>query len=109
MNTAPPDAIIVQDIAGEQIRIRVEGRHLLSAMTRLGFMAENGCMVRTTHDQTEKIQILTTLAQMDALFIFGYGWYPSEVMALYREQGLYCGSYKVISWSGPDCYRIDTK
>ncbi|MEQ4617712.1 MAG: hypothetical protein ABN482_06650 [Corticimicrobacter sp.] len=107
MNATPPDTIIVQDIAAEKIRIRVEGQCLLSEMKHLGFRAENDCMVRITHDQAEKIQILATLAKMDALFLFGYGWYPSEVMALYREQGLYCGSYKVISWSSPDCYRID--
>lgn len=108
MNITPPDSIIVQDIAGEKLSITVKDERLRQEMTRLGFMAENGYLVRTTHDQSEKIQILATLAQINALFVFGYGWYPSEVMALYREKGWYCGSYKVISWSGPDRYRIDT-
>ena len=109
MNTLPDNAIIVREIANNTIKGIVQGRVPLVKLKLLGFSVTGKSISMTVSDECEKLKILNALIALDALFLFGYGWYPSEVMALYREQGFVTENYRIISWLDPVNYRIECR
>ncbi|MDG0803662.1 hypothetical protein [Pectobacterium polaris] len=109
MNAMPDNTIIVNDIVGNTIKLRVKGEGLINKVKGLGFSHSDVFMIKIVEDENEKLNVIRELVKLEALFSFGYGWYPSEVMAFYKEKGIYTGSYKVISWSGQSHYRIEDK
>ncbi|ACX90030.1 conserved hypothetical protein [Pectobacterium parmentieri WPP163] len=106
MSVMPNNAIIVIDISNDVLKLKVFGDSLKEKVKSLGFNYSNEFMVKKVVDEKEKIIIINELVKMDALFSFGYGWYPSEVMAYYKCNGVYSGKYKVISWTSPSEYNI---
>lgn len=44
---------------------------------------------------------------MDALFSYGQGWAPSQVMIYLKEQGKMTFPYKEILWRSPDNAEIN--
>ncbi|WP_223254652.1 hypothetical protein DUT67_05210 [Pectobacterium peruviense] len=66
-------------------------------------------MVKSVESESDKLDLIRDLVKVDALFLFGYGWCPSEVMANYKEKGLYAGKYKIISWSDSRHYKVEEK
>ncbi|EJS96045.1 Hypothetical protein Y17_0677 [Pectobacterium wasabiae CFBP 3304] len=102
----PNNAIVVIDISNNTLKIKVSGDNLKENLKSLGFTCFKELMVKTVVDEKEKITIISELVKMDALFSFGYGWYPSEVMAYYKCNGVYSGKYKVISWISRTEYNI---
>lgn len=44
-----------------------------------------------------------------ALFCFGYGWYPSEIMAGYMQKGIINRPYKIIAWTNKTTYLIEER
>ena len=109
MNVMPRNSIIVSDIAGNTLKLRVLGDDSIKKMKVIGFLHSDDFMVKTVANENEKLDLIKELVKADALFSFGYGWYPSEVMDFYREKGIYKGKYKVISWSDPNHYQIEEK
>lgn len=109
MNIMPSNSIVVVDIVGDFIKTRVLGSKQMRMLEGLGFVYSDAFMLKKASGESEKIQIIDKLVKEDALFMFGYGWYPSEVMAYYKENGVYSGKYKVISWLDKDNYRIEEK
>lgn len=105
----PDDSIIVIDIAGDIVKIRVLGRNLISKMQAIGFLLKDELMVLTVVDDQDKQRLITQLVNEGALFLFGYGWYPSEVMEYYKEQNINFGKYKIIYWSDKDTYHIEER
>ncbi|MFJ5430966.1 hypothetical protein ACIPUP_17645 [Pectobacterium actinidiae] len=109
MNTIPENTIVVSYITGDTLKIRVQGEDLINKVTYLGFVHSCSFMTKMVENEGDKIELIRELVKLDALFLFGYGWYPSEVMAFYKEKGLYTGKYKIISWSEPSHYQIEEK
>ncbi|MGI8490945.1 hypothetical protein QWJ20_20780 [Pectobacterium sp. S5] len=109
MNVIPDNYIVVSDIATNTIKLRVQGNDSVKEVEALGFLASGQFMVKTIKDEGEKLELIKSLAKVDALFVFGYGWYPSEVMGFYKEKNAYIGKYKVISWSDPNHYNIEER
>lgn len=109
MNTMPENTIVVSDIAGSTLKLSVQGEDLTNKMKSLGFLHSCGFMTKVLESESDKLYLIRELVKLDALFLFGYGWYPSEVMGFYKEKGLYTGKYKIISWSEPAHYQIEEK
>ncbi|MCU1795200.1 hypothetical protein [Pectobacterium polaris] len=109
MNVIPDNSIVVSDIATNTIKLRVQGNDSVKEVEVLGFLASGQFMVKTIKNESEKLELIKSLAKVDALFLFGYGWYPSEVMDFYKEKNAYIGKYKVISWSDPNNYNIEER
>lgn len=105
----PDNSIIVIDIAGDNVKIRVLGRNLISKMQAIGFLLKDELMVLPVVDDQDKQRVITQLVNEGALFLFGYGWYPSEVMEYYKEQNINFGKYKIIYWSDKDTYHIEER
>lgn len=106
MNVMPSDAIVVVDIFSDVLELKVLDDGLKEKVKVLGFSCSDELMVRQVASEEEKIHIINELVKADALFSFGHGWYPSEVMSYYRTNGLYSGKYNVISWESPTKYNI---
>ncbi|MEL9773267.1 hypothetical protein J4W93_17340, partial [Escherichia coli] len=75
----PNDSIIVIDIAGNIVKIRVFGQCLISKMQVIGFSLIDEFMILPVSDDQDKQRIIRLLISEGALFLYGHGWYPSEV------------------------------
>lgn len=109
MNNIPANSVVVVDISDLIIKLRISGEYLAKEMSALGFSVAGGFMIRSVVDEVEKINLIKELIEMDALFLFGYGWSPSEIMGRYKDNGVYNGTYKVISWSDPITYQVEER
>ncbi|MFJ5510540.1 hypothetical protein [Pectobacterium jejuense] len=87
----------------------MQGDDLTNKVKSLGFFNSCGFMTEVVKGGSDKLDLIRELVKLDALFLFGYGWYPSEVMEFYKEKGLYTGKYKIILWSEPGHYQIEEK
>lgn len=105
----PSNSIIVIDMAGTSVKIRVLGSDLIRKMQAIGFSLKDELMVLPVIDEQDKQRITRQLVDEGALFLFGYGWYPSEVMDYYKEQSINFGKYKIIYWSDEDTYHIEER
>ncbi|EOF5434975.1 hypothetical protein ACK1MO_004768, partial [Salmonella enterica] len=104
-----PNSIIVIDIAGNLIKIRVFGQSLIDKMKLIGFSMMDQFMILSVNDDQDKQRVIRTLINENALFLYGHGWYPSEVMEYYKEQKINFGKYKIIYWTDMDTYHIDER
>lgn len=109
MNTMPENTIIVIDMTGSTVRLSVQGEDLTNKVKSLGFFHSCGFMTKAVESESDKLYLIREMVKLDALFLFGYGWYPSEVMGFYKEKGLYTGRYKIILWSKPGHSQIEEK
>lgn len=109
MNIMPSDSIVVSELAGNTIKIRVIEKSLVNAMSSLGFSHDGDSMTLTVIDEKQKIKIINNLIEHEALFTYGHGWYPSEVVGFYKDKNMISKEYNVISWSSPSEYSICRK
>lgn len=109
MNKMPESSIIVTDIAGDSVKIRVLGQSLVDKMKLLGFSAMEQSMTLSVRDDQDKQKIIKKLINEGALFLYGHGWYPSEVMEYYRDKNVNFGEYKIIYWKDKDTYHIEER
>lgn len=109
MNVIPYNAIVVREISHDTIKVMVQDYHSLTKVKDLGFSISDDSIYISADNECKKLEIIHSLIGLNALFLFGYGWYPSEVMALYKEQGVITEGYRVISWSDPINYRIEER
>ncbi|WP_330986290.1 MULTISPECIES: hypothetical protein [Enterobacterales] len=109
MNRVPNDSIIVVDISSKAIEIVASSHELIEKMKSIGFTHCNDCLSFHFSDEDEKKKIIKILINENSLFSFGYGWYPSEVMAYYKENGVDFGPYKIISWRDKNTYHIEER
>lgn len=107
MNKIPKDSVIVLDISPKTIEILASNQELKAIMESIGFTQSKNCMTYFVMDEEDRRKIIQSLVNYGALFSFGYGWYPSEIIANYKDNGVYFGEYRVISWSDPNTYRIE--
>ncbi|KLQ36886.1 hypothetical protein ABR32_15275 [Enterobacter cloacae subsp. dissolvens] len=105
----PDNSIIVIDVAGTSIKIRVLGSGLIKKMQMIGFSLKDELMVIPVIDEQDKQRIIRLLVDESALFLFGHGWYPSELIEYYQEQNIKFGKYKIIYWSDRDTYHIEER
>lgn len=72
---------------------------------------EDGTYVGSMNDysQEDRIKLIQKLRDLGFAFSFGRDWAPSEIFELFRDKGLVSGSYKRISWTGPNKYVIEDR
>ncbi|MCK6938990.1 hypothetical protein L8T01_22735 [Enterobacter roggenkampii] len=105
----PDNSIVVIDVAGTSIKIRVLGSGLIKKMQAIGFSLKDEFMVIPVIDEQNKQRIIRLLVDEGALFLFGHCWYPSEVIEYYKEQNIKFGKYKIIYWSNRNTYHIEER
>ncbi|WP_445493707.1 hypothetical protein [Photorhabdus sp. SF281] len=98
--------ILITVIDANRILAKVTHNECIKSLESIGFKKENGYYEIKFNNEEEKIKILKELNDMGAFFSFGYGWYPSEVMAYLKGQGKIDFRYKVISWKNPNEFEI---
>ncbi|WP_245912345.1 hypothetical protein [Mixta gaviniae] len=105
----PDNSIVVIDMVGNTIKIRVFSQHLISKMQVIGFSLLDEFMIFSVRDDKDKQRIIRLLISEGALFLYGHGWYPSEIMEYYKEQNVNFGKYKIIYWTDKDTYHIEER
>ncbi|MGC0796112.1 hypothetical protein WKG85_12495 [Pantoea agglomerans] len=75
-------------------------------LTDLGFSKKNGMHTACFESEKEQLHLIKNLIEMDALFSYGQGWAPSQVMSYLKEQGKMTFPYKEILWRSPDNFEI---
>lgn len=96
-------------MAGNTIKIRVFSQSLINKMQTIGFSLIDEFMVLSINDDQDKQRIIRLLISEGALFLYGHGWYPSEVMEYYKDQNITFGKYKIIYWTDKDNYHIEER
>ena len=94
-----PDKIVVE------IRCRNDDAILLS----LGFSKKGNCYSIEINSEKEQLSFIEKLANAGALFSYGHGWAPSEVMGCLKDDGKIKFPYKIIMWRSPNNYEIIDK
>lgn len=93
---------------GNTIRLTVVDEAIKISLCTLGFTPESRSAqyeLRVSGEQ-EKAIIFEQLRTLDVCFSAGKEWCPAEVFEYLRNKGLVSGSFKKISWRGPDDYHI---
>lgn len=107
MNALPVNCIVVTVIKNDCIEVIVTGSDNFNQLQKLGFSTTRGRCTKNIYNNNEKQDVINELIDVGALFLFGYGWYPSEVMADYVERGIINKTYKIISWTNRTTYLIE--
>lgn len=106
--TAEQIRAYVSSAAGESIRLTVVDEAINRLLLALGFTPEKGSAqyeLRVPGEQ-EKARIFDQLRALDVCFSGGKEWCPAEVFEYLRDKGILSGSFKKISWRGPNDYHI---
>jgi hypothetical protein len=96
-------------MAGDVIKLRVSEQNLIDRMQLIGFSLKEQFMVMPVVDVQDKQRIIKLLINEGALFLYGNGWYPSEVMEYYKDQKINFGKYKIIFWTDENTYHIEER
>lgn len=107
MNKRPDNTLIVTDINGNKIRLIANNEGLVSDMINIGFVVDGDFMTQSFSTESDMVAMINTLIDYGVLFMFGYGWYPSEVVGFYKDKNMIEKSYKVISWRDPDNFLVE--
>ncbi len=109
MNKMPENSIIVNDMAGDIIKLRVSSTALIDEMKLIGFSVNDQIMTLNVSNDQDKKRVIQLLIKAGASFLYGNGWYPSELMEYYKDQKLDIGKYKIIFWTDKDTYHIEER
>lgn len=77
-----------------------------SKLEDLGFSKKGDYYNANFEDEKQQFFLIEKLAGMGALFSYGQGWAPSQVMDYLKENGKVNFSYKEIMWRSPGNYEI---
>jgi len=109
LNKMPSNSIIVIDMAGDIIKLRVSASALIDEMKLIGFSVNDQIMTLNVSSDQDKQRVIQLLISAGVLFLYGHGWYPSELMEYYKDQKVDIGKYKVIFWTDKDTYHIEER
>ncbi|MWP62728.1 hypothetical protein [Gilliamella sp. Pas-s25] len=106
MNKVPQNEIIIVDMS-ENIKVLVTSNDKKEKVKKIGFTdVDDSYMIYFVDDLQDKINKIKELINEEALFSYGIGWSPSELMSYYIELGFNFNKYKIISWSNKSTYHI---
>jgi hypothetical protein len=106
MMNLPENEIVVLDIAGACARVVCGNQRDEANLANLGFVSENGQMVRPIADVPDRQRLVNALIGLGALFSSGRDWSPAELIDFYREQGVVTTGYRMITWKHPNQYMV---
>lgn len=97
MTILEPKRIVVQlkGVVNEEYNLR-----------KIGFSKKGDAYNVKFEDEKEQFFLIEKLAELGALFSYGQGWAPSQVMCYLKEQGKIKFPYKEIMWRSPNNYEI---
>lgn len=98
----------VSTVDGSHIRVRVMDVSVEKDLLALGFSLDSKVSEFTVlvKDDKQKSELFERLRALDVAFANGRDWCPAEVFLHLSDKGLLKGSFKMISWTGPDDYRV---
>ncbi len=90
------------------VRVKLIKQAFQDELTYLGFAYDSdlGEYIFPISGNEEKAIIFDKLRVLEVSFSGGKEWCPAEVFEYLREIGLLSGSFKKISWSGPQDYHL---
>ncbi|MEQ5840510.1 hypothetical protein N0A02_13850 [Paraburkholderia acidicola] len=103
----PQNETIVLDMAGNTCAVWTDVPDHFQVLRSLGFVSNGDRWVRPIADATDRQRLMQIMIEMKAIFSAGRDWSPQELADHFRATGVISGSYRLISWQGPDRYRID--
>lgn len=109
MNTLPNSCIMVVNISDNFIETVVTGCDNVKKIQQLVFSGNKDRFSKNISNENEKLSVINELISADALFCFGYGWYPSEIMADYTQKGIINRPYKIIAWTSKTTFLIEER
>ncbi|MGY3310637.1 hypothetical protein ACVW06_003662 [Pantoea ananatis] len=77
-----------------------------SELRDLGFSKKGESYDVNFEGEKEQLFLIEKLAEMGALFSYGQGWAPSQVMDYLKEKGKIKFPYREIMWRSPGNYEI---
>ncbi|MBW1212744.1 MULTISPECIES: hypothetical protein [Pantoea] len=78
----------------------------ISCFSTRGFLEKGKSYCVSFENESEQIIAITKLIEIDALFSYGQGWAPSQIMDYLKEKNKINMSYKEIAWNGSGNYVI---
>lgn len=100
-------AIIVTILDDEKVAFKSVGcSQNISCFTTREFLEKRSSCCVYFESESEKIIAIKKLVEIGALFSYGHGWAPSQVMEYLKEKGKIDMPYKEISWRGLGDYVI---
>lgn len=106
MKNIPENEIVVLDIAGAYARVECSDQEDLASLAKLGFILEDGQLVRPIADVFDRQKLVRALIELRALFSAGRDWSPAELVDLFREEGAISTGYRMISWKNSTQYVV---
>lgn len=100
------DAILVTVLEPSKIIAELRGGKDDKFLLKLGFSKKNNIFSIKFSSEKEQLILIEKLASVDALFSYGYGWAPSQVMSYLKEQKKIRFPYKEIMWRSSGNYEI---
>jgi len=102
-----PDGYVTK-ADSSQIRVVASNQLLIDELNKIGFIFDNDLLsfVIQTKDNNEKAIIFDKLRGLGVCFSSGREWSPSELFEYFREIKLVSGTYKRISWDGPNSWKV---
>ncbi|WP_138918707.1 hypothetical protein [Nitrospirillum viridazoti] len=102
----PDEGIIITELAGGRAVARAMTPTDEAGLSRLGFLPQDGQLVRSILSVADRIALIQALIDIGALFTDGRDWCPAEVVAHYRDAGHIRQPSRVISWNSPCSFQI---
>ncbi|WP_442796645.1 hypothetical protein [Pantoea vagans] len=100
-------AIIVTILDDEKLAFESVGYGQdISCFSTRGFLQKGSSYCVRIESKSEKIITIKKLIEIGALFSYGHGWAPFQVMGYLKEKGKIDMPYKEIAWRGPGDYMI---
>ena len=103
-----PDGYVTK-ADSSQVRVVASEQTLIDELKKIGFIYDNDLLsfVLNAKDNNEKAVIFNKLRNLGVYFSAGREWSPSELFEYFREINLVSGTYKRISWVGPDSWKVN--
>ena len=98
--------LIVTILESNRIVVEARGTSDGASLLILGFSKKSDAYFIKLDNEKEQLSLLKKLTEIGAVFSYGHGWAPSQVMGYLKEQGKVNFSYKEIMWRSPDNYEI---
>lgn len=101
--------ILVTILEPNRIVAELRGIDDGSVLLALGFSKKGNAYSINFDNEKEQLSLVEKLAGAGALFSYGHGWAPSELMEYLKDQGKIKFPYKIILWRSPGHYEIIDK
>lgn len=104
-----PNEIVVLDIAGTEAQVLCADPDLAIRLQSLGFSHDGSRYMLPIQNHQARHQLVEALIALRALFSFGHGRSPAELVDDLLGQGAIATGFRMIAWKGPDHFVISDR